>query len=558
MKKNITINLFGSLYAIDEDAYELLEKYEDNIRAYFGKQDGGDEIADDIEHRIAELFEELKAEGIEAISIEHVQDIIRRIGNPEQMDSGAGEEEASPLQDESVGKDGAKDGASDGEAPLPGRKKLFRDPQDKMLGGVMSGLSHYFGGDVLIWRLAILLLTIFTSGTFLLVYIILWFIVPQAKTAEDMLLMNGQAVTTDGIGRTVVDTQAEGASGQPVRHGFNRFLEILMLCLKVFLAFVGLLVLITLVCCLIGAFIVALIAGVGVINDGTPFSILSGHTPYLTYIAVGTSKYFWLLMLGCFMVIAIPIYCVIHWYRSSRGKCGIMSLPQRLVWFCLWIVGVIVIVFSGSVLDRRLGHANDLYYDELKIERKNDIVKSHGKQWQDFFKEISAGPDSSRVVMIGPDASENYEADFVATNLEPGIYRLTAKAFADGEGAMLYAQGDDDYEDEMLSYGLPENVSGQTTVSIKAGKHKVKVYEDNDSEPMTASTLPECVVDDIKLRHPGDIHYGIHTGRFGTGQKYRFGGVYLIYNKNMKLERVGDLKSHADDDSDDDGSDDDD
>lgn len=550
MKKNITINLFGSLYAIDEDAYELLEKYEDNIRAYFGKQDGGDEIADDIEHRIAELFEELKAKGIEAISIEHVQDIIRRIGNPEQMDSGAGDEEASPREDETAGKDDAKDGTTDGRAPLPGRKKLFRDPQDKMLGGVMSGLAHYFGGDVLIWRLAILLLTIFTTGSFLLVYIILWFIVPQAKTAEDMLLMNGQAVTTDGIGRTVMDSQADGTSDGPVRHGFNRFLEILMLCLKVFLAFVGFVVLITLVCCLIGAFIVALIAGAGVINDGTPFSILSDHTPYLTYIAVGTSKYFWLLMLGCFMVISIPIYCVIHWYRSSRGKCGIMSLPQRLVWTALWIVGVIVIVFSGSVLDRRLGNANDLYYSDLKVERRNDTVKSHGKQWQAFFKEISAGPDSSRVVMLGPDASENYEADFVATNLEPGIYRLTAKAFADGEGAMLYAQAGDDYEDEMLSYGLPENVSGRTTVSIKAGKHKVKVYEDNDSEPMTAETLPECVVDDIKLRIAGDIHYGIRTGKFGNGQHYRFDGVYLIYNKKMKLERVGDLNEETDDDDD--------
>lgn len=551
MKKNITINLFGSLYAIDEDAYELLEKYEENIRAYFGKQDGGDEIADDIEHRIAELFEELKAKGIEAISIEHVQDIIRRIGNPEQMDNGAGDEEASAHGNESDRTDAVNDGTTVGHAPQPGRKKLFRDPQDKMLGGVMSGLAHYFGGDVLIWRLVILLLTIFTSGSFLLVYIILWIIVPQAKTAEDMLLMNGQAVTTDGIGRTVVGSQADGTYAVPVRHGFNRFLEILMLCLKIILAFVGFLVLITLVCCLIGAFIVAVIAGIGVINDGTPFSILSGHTPYLTYIAVGTSKYFWSLMLGCFMVIAIPIYCTIHWYRSSREKCEAMSLPQRVVWIALWIIGLIVIVFSGSVLNRRLGNAYDLYYNDLRIERKNDTVKSHGKQWQAFFNEISAGPDSSRVVMVGPDASENYRVDFVAPNLKPGVYRLTAKAFADGEGAMLYAQAGDDYEDEMLSYGLPENVSGQTTVSIKAGKHKVKVYEDNDSEPMTAETLPECVVDDIELHEAGDIHYGIRTGKFGDGLHYRFEGVYLIYNKKMKLERVGDLKQDKDDDEDD-------
>ena len=80
MKKNITINLFGSLYAIDEDAYELLNQYQNNMRRYFSRKEGGEEIAEDIERRIAELFDELKASGVEAITIEHVRDIISRIG----------------------------------------------------------------------------------------------------------------------------------------------------------------------------------------------------------------------------------------------------------------------------------------------------------------------------------------------------------------------------------------------------------------------------------------------------------------------------------------------
>ena len=87
MKKNITINLFGSLYAIDEDAYELLNQYQNNMRRYFSRKEGGEEIAEDIERRIAELFDELKASGVEAITIEHVRDIISRIGNPEEMDA---------------------------------------------------------------------------------------------------------------------------------------------------------------------------------------------------------------------------------------------------------------------------------------------------------------------------------------------------------------------------------------------------------------------------------------------------------------------------------------
>lgn len=98
MKKNITVNLFGTLYAIDDDACKLLEQYLDNMRSYFSKREGGDEITDDIEHRVAELFSELKTNGVEAISIEHVRDIIQRIGNPEQMDESTATNESDAQQ----------------------------------------------------------------------------------------------------------------------------------------------------------------------------------------------------------------------------------------------------------------------------------------------------------------------------------------------------------------------------------------------------------------------------------------------------------------------------
>ena len=85
MKKNITINLSGRLFQIDEDACDMLQHYIDSLRSSFGKQAGGDEIVDDIESRIAELFDELKGHGTEAITIDHVKDVITRIGKPEQL-----------------------------------------------------------------------------------------------------------------------------------------------------------------------------------------------------------------------------------------------------------------------------------------------------------------------------------------------------------------------------------------------------------------------------------------------------------------------------------------
>ena len=100
MKKNININLFGTIYNIDEDAYELLQDYLNNLRSYFGKQEGGEEIADDIEHRIAELFWERKQLGVEAIDVMTVKTILNKLGKPEQMTE-EGEEQESDRQTDS-------------------------------------------------------------------------------------------------------------------------------------------------------------------------------------------------------------------------------------------------------------------------------------------------------------------------------------------------------------------------------------------------------------------------------------------------------------------------
>ena len=146
MKKNITINLFGTLYAIDEDAYELLQKYEANMRSYYSHKEGGEEIADDVEHRIAELFAELRNQGIEAITIEQVEEIIHRIGDPQEMEEG----------NEKEGETTSKASAATEEKPV---RRLYRDPEDKLLGGVISGICHYFGSnDPLPWRIVFVLL----------------------------------------------------------------------------------------------------------------------------------------------------------------------------------------------------------------------------------------------------------------------------------------------------------------------------------------------------------------------------------------------------------------
>ena len=206
MKKNININLFGTLYAIDEDACTLLENYLDNMRSYFAKRDGGDEIFDDIEHRVAEHLWSLKENGMTAIDIDTVKQIISSIGNPDEMESGVEEvadskiEETSDAEadsedkEQSEGEDqgegeGKDNGQSEGKAQsesnynasndtdsnttaeeaIGGKwidrvlhhvstHRFYRDGKDKIGGGVISGLCHYCGGgDIVVWRVGIVL-----------------------------------------------------------------------------------------------------------------------------------------------------------------------------------------------------------------------------------------------------------------------------------------------------------------------------------------------------------------------------------------------------------------
>ena len=99
MKRNISVNIFGVLYHIDEDAYELLQQYNENMRRYYSKREGGEEIADDVEHRVAELLSELQSKGVLAITIDHVKEIIERIGDPQEMDDDNGNDSSTKDDD---------------------------------------------------------------------------------------------------------------------------------------------------------------------------------------------------------------------------------------------------------------------------------------------------------------------------------------------------------------------------------------------------------------------------------------------------------------------------
>lgn len=190
MNKIISINLKGLVFQVEEEAFEQLQKYLEQLNRHFAKEESRLEIIDDIESRIAEMMQEI-LETKAAITAADVEDIINTMGKPSDFD--IDEEETRQENEE-------KQTYSTplGNAP----KRFMRDTENSVLGGVCSGAGHYFGIEPL-WIRLIFLFLFFAFGTGIFFYIVLWVIIPEAKTPSDRLQMKGEPVNVDTIEKTV-------------------------------------------------------------------------------------------------------------------------------------------------------------------------------------------------------------------------------------------------------------------------------------------------------------------------------------------------------------------
>lgn len=184
MNKTISITISGQLFHIEEDAYQRLDEYLRSIRQHFSTFEGHEEIVADIEARIAEHFQERLTDK-QVLSAADVDELIGKMGTVHdfaEFASGQGE--------------GAKQEQHDEE--LKRRKKLYRDPDDKILGGVASGLAAYFGIDVTLMRL-IFVVAMLTGGWGIIIYLILWLVTPEASTPAEKAEMRGEPMTLSSI-----------------------------------------------------------------------------------------------------------------------------------------------------------------------------------------------------------------------------------------------------------------------------------------------------------------------------------------------------------------------
>ena len=183
MKKTLDVNISGYIYHIDQDAYDKLLRYISSLEKHYGNNEEAKEIVKDIEQRISELLNEKKKSENIVFSIEDINNIIEILGTPEDI-FGEPNEETSDIK-------------------YKVRKKLYRDDDKRIIGGVSAGLAAYLGIPVLLIRTALVIFILLGYGFPLIIYIVMWATIPKAVTPTQKLEMKGEPVNVENIEKTI-------------------------------------------------------------------------------------------------------------------------------------------------------------------------------------------------------------------------------------------------------------------------------------------------------------------------------------------------------------------
>lgn len=399
MNKTVNINLAGIFFHIDEDAYLKLQRYLEAIKRSFTDSQGRSEIISDIEARIAELFSERVQNEKQVISSKQVDEIIAIMGQPEDY-----------LVDDEIFEDEPKSYSS---SKSTSSKKLFRDTDNSYIGGVASGLGHYLGIDAVWVRLLWILLALGSGGTFILIYILFWVLVPEAVTTADKLTMTGEPVNISNIEKKIKDgfesvsetvgdvakNVSDSVSGAAKKTGkniksnsksfFDTIGDIIMFFFNVFAKFVGVILIIIGASALI-ALIISLFT-VGIID--------SVHIPGIDFMdaANAANTPVWLVSLLLFFAVGIPFFFVFYLglkvLINNLKSIGNIAKFSLLGLWLLSIIGLFVIGIkqasehayeeSAAIEKYQLNiTANDTLYVKMV---GNDVYKNHlNKQVHSF------------------------------------------------------------------------------------------------------------------------------------------------------------------------------
>ena len=371
MNKTVNINLAGIFFHIDEDAYLKLQRYLEAIKRSFTDSQGQSEIISDIENRIAELFSERVQNEKQVIRIKEVDDVITIMGQPEDylVDDEIFEDEPKPSYQRSS------------SSRSSSSKKFYRDTDNSYIGGVSSGLAHYFGIDP-IWIRLIWVILIFGAGTGVLLYILLWVLVPEAKTTSEKITMTGAPVNIsniekkikdgfDSVSQTVSDTVKNvdlPKQGQKIKSSSKTFFDtigdIIMFFFKVFAKFIGIILIITGAATLISLLIFCLSLG----------AIDIIHFPGLDIFeaANAANTPVWLISLITFFAVGVPFFFM--FYLGLKILINNLKSIGNIAKFTLlglWLMAIIGSVIIG------VRQASEHAYDATISKKEQLNIKAN-------------------------------------------------------------------------------------------------------------------------------------------------------------------------------------
>ena len=389
MNKTININLGGFFFHIDEVAYQKLRRYLESISKSLSEDpQGKNEIIADIEARISELLSEKITDARQVVNESDIEDIIVIMGQPEDYTEA---EEAYSDANYSYTRNNASG------------KKLFRDGDDKFLGGVASGIAHYFDIDTIWVRLGLLAL-FFGAGFGILLYIILWILLPEAKTTAEKLQMEGEPVNIDNIEKKIreeftnvsenvrnVANQAsekfkDGAnefsakmnetfSGKTKKNnGLQDFLntigKIILAFFKVLGKFMGVIFVIVGACV-----ILSLIIG-GFSVGSLEFLNIDGNFISYPDFFYEASLPKWLLTVSLFLLTGIPfLILLVLGLRILSSNVKQFSKATSLTLLAIWIAALLTIIFTA--IEFGTTHANygkSVEKNELNLTKNDTLV----------------------------------------------------------------------------------------------------------------------------------------------------------------------------------------
>ncbi|OYX26199.1 MAG: hypothetical protein B7Z06_06035, partial [Flavobacteriales bacterium 32-35-8] len=373
MNKTVNINLAGIFFHIDEDAYLKLQRYLESIKRSFTDSQGRSEIISDIEARIAELFTERVKHDKQVIGIKEVDEVIAIMGQPEDY-----------LVDDDIFEDEPQSTSYKKTAPS---KKLFRDTDNSYISGVSSGLGHYLGVDAVWMRLLWIVLTIASGGTFIVIYILFWILVPAAVTTAEKIMMTGEPVNISNIEKkikdgfeNVADNVSEAAKNvsksvsgaakkgsssikSSSKNFFDTIADIIMFFFKVIAKFIGILFIIIGASALVGLIIALFSLGVADIVHIPGIDLVdianSGNTPI------------WLISLFVFFAVGIPFFFLFYvGLKILINNLKSIGNIAKFTLLGLWLFSIIALVVIG------IREASEHAFNERTLEKEYLQIKT--------------------------------------------------------------------------------------------------------------------------------------------------------------------------------------